>query len=282
MGKSLHWYLRRHPLLYKIRYKLVSKKVAASTIENFCYNTINKKKDIPSLYFEFNQSIFGKNYKNRTDLKKAKKIAKWLKNNIKGGPGLGKSSQNALIKMLAGQGGVCSDLAQVFNNFCVINDLKVKEWGLKIESKDSNLRGGHSFNEVYSSELEKWIAIDVSKSVLFYQTNSKQPLSVIEMIDLKTENQEIYFTNFNKKKQLDEDRVRDLYFTPNSNPFLITHYSNKTYDTFLDTLGFLPESIIHGLIYLTGNSYVYEFPIITSKKQVVSNKKVVQENHFSI
>lgn len=266
MGKTLYWYLRRHPLLYKIRYRLVSKRVSAAKIENFCYNTINKKKDIPSLYFDLNQSIFGKNYKNRTDIKKAKKIAKWLTNNIKGGPGLGKSSQNALIKMLQGEGGVCSDLAQVFNNFCVINDLKVKEWGLKIETKDSTLRGGHSFNEVYSNELGKWIIIDVSKSVLFYQTNRKLPLSVIEMIDLKADNQEIHFTNFNKKKQLDKNRVRDLYFNSNSCPFLITHYCNKTYDTFLDTFGFLPESIIHGLVYLTGQSYVYEFPTTTTNK----------------
>jgi hypothetical protein len=266
MDKSLHWYLRRHPLLYQIRYSLVSKKVGVSRIENFCYNTINKKKDIPSLYFELNQSIFGKKNKNRTDLKKAKKIAKWLINNIKGGPGLGKSSQNVLIKMLKGEGGVCSDLAQVFNNFCVINDIKVKEWGLKIETKDSNLKGGHSFNEIFSSELGKWIIIDVSKSILFYQTSSKLPLSVIELIDLKTEKQEVNLTNFNKKKQLDENHVRDLYFNPNSFPFLITHYCNKTYDTFLDTFEFLPESIIHGLVYLTGQSYLYEFPITTTNK----------------
>ena len=134
MDKSLHWYLRRHPLLYQIRYSLVSKKVGVSRIENFCYNTINKKKDIPFL------------------------------------------------------------------------------------------------------------------------------------IDLKTEKQEVNLTNFNKKKQLDENHVRDLYFNPNSFPFLITHYCNKTYDTFLDTFEFLPESIIHGLVYLTGQSYLYEFPITTTNK----------------
>lgn len=260
MGKSLYWYLRRHPLLFKIRFGLVSKKVSAAHTVPFCYNSLNEKKDIPSLYFELNQSIFGKKNKIRTDVQKAKKIARWLRNNIKGGPGLGQSSKNAIVKMLHGEGGVCSDFAQVYNNFCVINDLKVKEWGLKIESDNNSISGGHSFNEVYSQELNKWIIIDVSKSILFYQKNQKVPLSVIEMITLKSEHAKIKFSKFNKKIQLDNNRVRDLYLNTHSFPFLVTNYCNKTYDSFLETFGFLPESIVHGLVFLTGNSYTFEFP----------------------
>jgi hypothetical protein len=40
-----------------------------------------------------------------------------LRNNIKGGTGLGKSSKPPLQKMINGEGGVCSDFAQVYNNF---------------------------------------------------------------------------------------------------------------------------------------------------------------------
>jgi hypothetical protein len=48
--------------------------------------------------------------------KEAKKIAKWLRNHIKG-PGLGKSS-NKHYEKIRGEGGVCSDMSQVYNNFC--------------------------------------------------------------------------------------------------------------------------------------------------------------------
>ncbi len=45
--------------------------------------------------------------------------------------------------MINGEGGVCSDFSQIYSNFCVINDIKVKEWGLKNLSNDSSVSGGH-------------------------------------------------------------------------------------------------------------------------------------------
>lgn len=261
MIKSLKWYLRRHSLLYKIRFSLVSKKVTDKEIEQFCYNDINSKNQIPEIYFDINKSIFPILNHDRTDFKKAKKIAKWLRNNIKGGPGLGRSSTTTLQKMINNEGGVCSDLSQVYNNFCVINDLKVKEWGLKIDSKDPKVKGGHSFNEIYSKEFQKWILIDVSKSIYFYLSNRKIPLSVFEYMSLKKENKEIRIGSFNKKIKIEKKRIKALYFNSTSFPFIITHYSNKTYDFFLDKLYFLPESIVHGIVFVTGKSYAFEFPI---------------------
>lgn len=261
MNRSLTWYLRRHPILYKIRFRLVSKNSSIDRIENFCYNTINPKTDIPEIYFELNDSIFSNANIELSDLEKAKEIASWLRNNVKGGPGLGQSSARALQKMLKGEGGVCSDFSQAFNNFCVINDLKVKEWGLKILTNNPTIRGGHSFNEVYSEELQKWFMIDVAKSILFHHTNPNLPLSVLDLINLKKENKEICFSSFNKKNTIDTKRVNDLYLNSDSFPFLITNYCNKTYDHSLETLGFLPVSIIHGLLFLAGKSYAYEFPI---------------------
>lgn len=162
--------------------------------------------------------------------------------------------------MINGEGGVCSDLSQVYNNFCVINDIKVKEWGLKIISDDPTIKGGHSFNEIYSKEFQKWILIDVSKSICFYNSNPKLPLSVFEYIRLKKDNHTITYAIFNKKMTPDQKRIQALYFNSCSFPFLITHYCNKTYDYFLNKLGFLPESIVHGIVYLTGKSYIFEFP----------------------
>ena len=117
MGKTLNWYLRRHPLLYKIRYQLVSKTVSLETIENFCYNDLNQKTNIPPLFSEINHLIFSNEAKDLSDFEKAEKIAIWLKKNVKGGPGLGKSSAVALQKMINGEGGVCSDFSQIYSNF---------------------------------------------------------------------------------------------------------------------------------------------------------------------
>lgn len=260
MSKPLNWYLRRHSLLYKIRFKLVSKNVPVARIESFSYNSINPKTEIPFIYLELNPSIFPQEKSNPNDFKKALKIAKWLRNQVKGGPGLGKSSDTALLKMINGEGGVCSDFSQVYNNFCVVNDLKVKEWGLKIVSKDTTTSGGHSFNEVYSNELQKWFIIDVAKSIYFYHQDSNVPLSVFELLDLKKENKEIQFFNFNKKITPDHQRIQNLYLISNSFPFLITNYCNKTYDYFLKKMAVFPESFIHGLVFLLGKSYAFEFP----------------------
>ncbi|MFV7235970.1 hypothetical protein [Flavobacterium sp. ZB4R12] len=260
MSRSLIWYLRRHPLLYEVRFRLLSKNVTIDRVENFCYNNINKTTDIPDIYFELNPLIFEKIKIALSDLDKAKRIAIWLRNNIKGGPGLGKSSEMALRKMINGEGGVCSDFSQVFNNFCVINDLKVKEWGLKVLSKDPTLNGGHTFNEVYSKEFQKWILIDVSKSLLFYPINPTIPLSIFDLVNLKNENEKVTFSCFNENTTTDNKRITDIYITSNSSPFLITNYCNKTYDFYLDKLNFLPEPIVHGLLFLLGKSYAFEFP----------------------
>lgn len=261
MSRSLIWYFRRHPLLYKIRFSLLSKKATFDRIESFCYNNLNKTTEIPEIYFELNPLIFAKKEAAISDLDKAKQIAVWLRNYIKGGPGLGKSSDSTLRKMINGEGGVCSDFSQVYNNFCVINDLKVKEWGLKIASDDPCIKGGHAFNEIYSKELKKWILIDVSKSILFYSTNKTVPLSVFDLIHLKNENQEICFCSFNKKNMMDNKRITNLYLTSNSSPFVITNYHNKTYDSYLNTLKFMPGPFIHGLLFLIGKSYFFEFPV---------------------
>ena len=261
MSKPLNWYLRRHPLLYKIRFRLVSKNSSLATIENFCYNQLNNKADIPSLFFEVNTLLFANSRKDSTDFEKAVKIAIWLKDNIKGGPGLGKSSTTALSKMLNGEGGVCSDFLQIYNNFCVINDLKVKEWGMKSLSTDSNVAGGHSFNEVYCNEFQKWIMIDVAKSVLFYHTNKDIPLSTLEYIQLKKEGKEITITSIESNDSIDNQNVNNIFLYSNSLPFVISNYNNKNIDFFLDKLGFFPESIIHGLLILIGKGYTFEFPI---------------------
>jgi len=261
MIRSLNWYLRRHPVLYKIRYRLVSKKSSLASIEKFCYNDINIKNNIPTLFFEVNNLIFTDSNEDLDDFEKAKKIAVWLKNNVKGGPGLGKSSATTLQKMIDGEGGVCSDFSQVYSNFCVINDIKVKEWGMKSLSDNPNVSGGHSFNEVYCPEFQKWIMIDVAKSIFFYHANKDVPLSTLEYIHLKKEKKEITISTISANGSIDHHHINNIFLLSNSLPFVITNYDNKTYDYFLDKLDFFPESIVHSILILIGKSYTFEFPI---------------------
>ena len=55
MSRALLWYLRRHPLLFKIRFRLISKNVSSDRADRFCYNVLNKKEDIPDIYYQLNQ-----------------------------------------------------------------------------------------------------------------------------------------------------------------------------------------------------------------------------------
>ncbi len=260
MSKPLNWYLRRHPILYKIRYRLVSKNVSPDDINGFCYNDINTKSTIPKLFFKINNLIFSGIAKELTDFEKAKIISIWLRNNIKGGPGLGKSSTTALLKMMNGEGGVCSDISQIFSNFCVINDLKVKEWGLKSLSTDARVSGGHSFNEVFCTEFQKWIMIDAAKSIILYHSSKNVPLSTLEYIQLKEEKKEIVITSIVTNEAVIDANSNQIYLLSNSSPFVITNYDNKMYDYLFDKLDFFPESILHGILILIGKGYKFEFP----------------------
>jgi hypothetical protein len=85
------------------------------------------KDSIPARYFEVNRSM-NLNPEMET-LEKALEIGRYLRANVKGGRGLGLSSEQTLEKMLGEKGGVCSDFSQIFCIFCLINDIKVKEWG---------------------------------------------------------------------------------------------------------------------------------------------------------
>ena len=256
--KKLLWTFKRHPFLYTTRFKLLSKNSDINEIEAYDYNLVNKKEDIPKCFYKINDLIFGNGIP-ATDLELVKRLAEWLITHIKGGSGLSVPSDEALKIMLNGEGGVCSDMAQIFNNFCVINDIKVREWGCTRAPFEKEY-GGHSYNEVYIKELKKWVLMDVSYGLMFYKDTT--PLSVTEFYQLFREGKSIQYSSFiNSVKQL-ENSVHRNYMNPNTVPFLICNYQNKVYDRYLK-LGrpFIPVFIIHFLIFIFGKSYHYKFPI---------------------
>ena len=173
--------------------------------------------------------------------------------------------------MLTGSGGVCSDLSQVFNNFCVINDIQVKEWGITTLPYDGKF-GGHAFNEFYSKELKKWVLIDVSKSVMFYTQNSKAPLSVLETFEFRNQS-DTYFKSFLPSNTIEEGLIENYYFDKTRVPFLICNYSNKTYDIYLDRFQkILPIFMIHFWLFVLNKSYYYLFPLGPQKVLVLDKQ----------
>jgi hypothetical protein len=261
----ISWLLKRHPFLYMARFKLLSKNSSIEAIENQSYNIKNEIKDIPDLFNEVNTVIF-KDGKPKNDIDLVKALSVWLQNNIKGGPGLSEPSAEALKIMLAGKGGVCSDIAQIFNNFCVINNIQVREWG-NTRAPFSRDYGGHSFNEFFSKSLNKWVLIDVSYSLFFYNKNKEVPLSVLELYEFFPEQSGIYFKSFNDAKTVDEKNITKNYLHHDTITFLICNYSNKTYDAFLKrTRPHIPVFMTHFVIFLLGKSYHYRFPLHNYKE----------------
>lgn len=251
--------VKRHPFLYLTRFRLLSKNASFNEVNKQYYNKINLKKEVPAYFHEINGLIFSET-SNYTDLEKIKKLALWLQKNVKGGPGLSLSSEKALKVMLNGGGGVCSDLVQIINNFCVINDIRVREWGTTRIPFDKNY-GGHSFNEIFIGEKNKWVLIDVYYGVFFTTQNGK-PLSVIEFFRVKETEENILIEYLSENFESDVKAIKKIYFHEDASPFLICNYSNKLYDKYLKLLsGKFPIFLIHFLIYVQGRSYFYIFPL---------------------
>ena len=264
MFKKLVWAIKRHPFLYTARFKLLSKNSSDTGIENESYNLINKKDDLPEIYTKLNAKIF-KNGRPESTLDTVKSIALWITFRLKDMPGLSEPSGIALEKMIHGQGGVCSDMAQVFNNFCLLNDILVREWGVTRAPFDETY-GGHSFNEVYLKEDEKWVLFDSFWCVYFSNANGVL-YSVTELFKSVREKKQILSHQFYQLPYLEPGGYKKNYFNPHNVPFLIADYSNKLYDTFLKKLKpFLPIFVIHFILFIIGKSYHYKFPLDNYKE----------------
>ena len=257
--KKLRWAIKRHPFLYLMRFRLLSKNSDFDSIAEETYNKYNRAEEIPEYYVEVNQRIFDGDT-HLGDLDKVKRLSTWLKLHIKGGSGLSEPSEQALQTMLSGKGGVCSDMAQIFNNFCVINTILVREWGTT-SAPFNRAYGGHSFNEVFIKELNKWVLVDVSYTILFYGDDD-MPLSVKEVFERQRQNKNLSYRSFNGTLEVPYENIYKNYLNEFIVPFLICGYNNKTYDLYLKKgRPYLPIFAIHFSIFLMRKSYYYQFPL---------------------
>ena len=255
--EKMRWVFKRHPLLYYSRYILLSKNFNGKNPDAVgCYNDINDTKDIPQLYFEVNAKIPLSAEMDEFD--KSLAIASYLRVNVKGGPGLSLSSEKTLQAMLDDEGGVCNDFSQVFNNFCVINNIKVKEWNCV--DRFYKTEYGHTFNEIYSSGLKKWIAIDVHQTFYFTAGNNEMPLSTIEAFARLRNGQHNTFRFFQpgyEPKTL--DRLNNIY-AQSAIPFLTINYRNRIIDQYLNKFkGRFPVYIITTIMILLRKNFSFLF-----------------------
>lgn len=269
--KTLNKFWNRSPFFYRVRNFLLFRKINENQLSQISYNNYNPKTTIPNFYYDINQQIFKNQSQDLSDYDKALKIAIWLRDHIKGGKGLGKDSTETLKLMLEGGYGVCSDFCQIYNNFCVINDIKVREWGLK---KVGSHLDGHALNEIYIEELNKWIAIDISKCIYFTK-NESIPLSVVELFNTNYRQREVNVIKFNKNYSPNQKMIDKFYLSNNYIPFVIDKYINSRYDKFLKKFNSLPIPAIHGFLILINKSYNYKFIDDNSRK---SNLELTQRH----
>lgn len=228
--KKLARIINRHPLLYYVRYILISKNYKGKSVEKIgLFQDFNTLDAIPQLYFSINSKIQLDN--SLDELDKALEIAKFLRQSIKGGTSIGLSSEITLEKMLAGKGGVCSDFSLIFNIFCFINGIKVKEWGCI--DRFYNTQFGHSFNEIYSSKHQKWIAIDIHKSIVFEDVKNNNLFSVVDLFtDLRLGNP-LVISHFSEYRSAKQERIQKLYCS-RTIPFVISNNKNEVTDYYFN------------------------------------------------
>lgn len=253
--KKLAHTFKRHPLLYLIRYAMLSKNGKGKNIEAMgCFNDINTLESIPKLYFEVNAKI--PLDPNQDDLSRAITIATYLRKVVRGGPGIGLSSERTLSLMLEGKGGVCSDFAQIFNIFCFINTIRVKEWGIV----DSLYKGkfGHAFNEIYSSELQQWIAIDIHKGILFLDEKNKKYFSTLGLFQHLRAGNRLKVKYFSEYVCPNSERTPMIY-SSTSIPFLIENKPNSVTDYYYNKLQNAPILLINTLLVLLNKNQTLIF-----------------------
>jgi hypothetical protein len=230
-----------------------------------CFNDCNSLASIPPLYFEINNKI-GIDA-SLDEYEKALQIGKFLRTTMKGGPGIGLSSTETLEKMLANQGGVCSDFSQIFNIFCFINDIKVKEWGCI--DRFYKTQFGHSFNEIYSSGKQKWVAIDIHKGIVFTD-NAGDPRSVVELFTAFRCGNPINFTHYSDYISPDHDRTPKVY-APNTIPFIISNNKNEVTDFYFEKYQkILSPILINTLILLRRKNHKFLFVMDDYKEKLRS------------
>ncbi len=265
--------LRRAPVFFPIRFFLILTKPDKKILEEENYNAYNPKQDIPEPFFTENEKML---VEGTTTFESALHIAKYLKGNYPGGTkNLGYSSAKTLHTLQTRPEGTCGDYSQVFINFCILNDIKVREWGVHDTVYKNKI--GHVFNEVFLPEENRWICVDLHFAIYFRDNTTKQALSMSEIISKTADGreEEIEIVHFLPVKDSDEGReyIKSIYFGKTYLFFIVTRYLIKKMDNALDNGGRLPIPLIHLLLIFKRQYYKY-MPVFSHKTEAEINQKL--------
>ncbi len=265
--------LRRAPVFFPIRFFLILTKADKKILENENYNAYNPKQDIPEPFYTENEKM---QVQGNTTFERALHIAKYLKGNYPGGTkNLGYSSAKTLQILQTLPEGTCGDYSQVFINFCILNDIKVREWGVHDTVYKNKI--GHVFNEVFLPEENRWMCIDLHFAIYFKDKPNGQTLSMSEIISKTADSKEdeIEIVHFLPVKDSDEGReyIKSIYFGGTYLFFIVTRYFIKKMDDALDNGGRLPIPLIHLLLIVKRRYYKYML-VFSHKTEVEINQKL--------
>ena len=246
MFQRLHKILRRHTSLSQIRHALITRIGDENTFSSESANRSVRKGSIPSEYLHVVSDL---PLSPARTFDSAKVIASDLAQRKVLGDGLSCDSVTALRLVYSGQGGICSDVSQVFTGLCIAAGIQVREWGV---CDDFAGKRGHTFNEIFSSEHNKWVFLDAHKSLYAKTRGCESPLSVAELINLVTagEHEKIEMIYIGRIENQHEctSNVAMYYFNPKNVFFLIVNNNVFGQDLFLGWADRVPLAVLHALM----------------------------------
>ncbi len=275
-GQKIRYLLRRHSFFYKVRYLLIVRFTKRELLDAEYSNKYVQESQIPA---EFLAIIARLDLSKERTFESAKSIAFDLSHGHARGAGLSCDSLTVLRSIYSGQAGVCSDYSQVYLGLCIAAGIIVREWGV---IEDYPVRPnvlGHAFNEIYSTEMNKWVFIDSFRSIIAYDNRAGLPLSVAEMIDLATSGRadqiEFHYIDLNQKGQESCPHAA-LYLNPGNIFFLISNNQVFKQDKFLRLPHLLPLPVLHILMWGSG---IYQNYLIYTNRH---NSALMQRKYSSL
>lgn len=250
ISRQIRYLLKRHPVLYRIRFAWITQ---LGSNEVFCAECSNKycvEKEIPG---DFRRVASKLQLNGESAFLGAKRIAFDLSHDHRPGRGLGCDSVEALRTIYNGGGGTCSDYSQVYLGLCIAAGIKAREWGVCDDFRKTTL--GHTFNEIFSTEYNKWVFIDTFNSIYAADKNSRDPLSVTEIVDLCTAllpgQIEIHYIDRQRIGQ-EGHSLTDLYLKPNNVFFLMSNNRIFKQDRVLRWANIVPLPLLHSIMIMLG------------------------------
>ena len=250
MFQRLRATLRRGTALSGIRHALITRIGNEQTFRHDSANLVVDRGEVPAEYLKFVANL---PLSSSHTWESAKLIATDIAQRRQRGNGLSRDSVTALKMICSRQGGICSDISQVFTGLCIAASIQVREWGVE---EDFATERGHSFNEVFASEYGKWAFLDAPRNIYAMARGSRVPLSVSELVDKVTagEGDQVEMVYFGPADK-EEDSLFNIdvyYFQPTNVFFLLSNNNLFKQDPLLRWAHKVPLAMLHAALLMLG------------------------------